>query len=235
MPSFDRLRTNKLIILTVACYAAAALYDTSIVSEAASMCWVFIREMIEILPPVIVIATMIDIWVPHQAIIRLLGSSSGPTGIIASIAMGSIFAGPIYAAFPLTQSLMRKGASLTNIVIILSAWAVTKVPMLVVESKFLGIEFMLSRYVLTVPLLIVIGWTVSRIVSESAVRAHLEGISDEEVLRLAERLPGNDCGACGYSSCHEYARAITVHGEDPTLCRFVDGSVSGWVRSRKMI
>ncbi|RZN49346.1 Fe-S cluster protein [archaeon] len=226
MPSFDRLRSNKLIVFTAACYVAAALYDTSIVGESASMCWVFVREMIEILPPVIIIATLIDVWVPHQAIIRLLGSSSGVKGIVASIAMGSVFAGPIYAAFPLTQSLMRKGASLTNIVIILSAWAVTKVPMLVVESKFLGIDFMLSRYLLTVPMLVIIGLTVSRLVSERAVRTHLEGISDEDVIRLAERLPGHDCGACGYSSCQEYARAISVHGEDPTLCRFVDGSVT---------
>ena len=43
--------------------------------------------------------------------------------------------------FPIGKSLLSKGASITNIVIILSSWAVIKVPMLANEAKFLGSRF----------------------------------------------------------------------------------------------
>ena len=46
--------------------------------------------------------------------------------------------------------MLKKGASITNIVIILSSWAVIKIPMLANEVKFLGIKFMGIRWILTV-------------------------------------------------------------------------------------
>jgi hypothetical protein len=44
---------------------------------------------------------------------------------------------------------MNNIISISNIVIILSTWAVIKVPMLLNESKFLGTKIMFNRWVLT--------------------------------------------------------------------------------------
>lgn len=52
--------------------------------------------------------------------------------------------------------LLKKGASIANIVIILSAWAVIKVPMLANEAKFLGPKFMGTRWILTVISILVV-------------------------------------------------------------------------------
>jgi len=63
--------------------------------------------------------------------------------------------------------LHKKGASIRNLVIILSAWAVIKVPMLLNEMKFLGLKFMVIRWVLTVIAIIVFSWITARIVKDS--------------------------------------------------------------------
>jgi hypothetical protein len=45
--------------------------------------------------------------------------------------------------------LLDKGASLRNVIIILSSWAVIKLPMLVNEAKFIGLHYVAVRWILT--------------------------------------------------------------------------------------
>ena len=59
-----------------------------------------------------------------------------------------------------------KGASVSNIVIILSSWAVIKVPMLANEAKFLGVTFMSIRWVLTVAAILIIAWLMGKMISK---------------------------------------------------------------------
>lgn len=66
--------------------------------------------------------------------------------------------------FLLAECFCKKGASITNIVIILSAWAVVKVPMLVNEAKFLTVSFMATRWVLTVIAIMVMAYLVPIVV-----------------------------------------------------------------------
>jgi uncharacterized membrane protein YraQ (UPF0718 family) len=62
-----------------------------------------------------------------------------------AFALGSAAAGPLYGAFPVAAVLMKKGASFTNILIFLSAWSTTKIPMILFETQALGRRFALSR------------------------------------------------------------------------------------------
>ena len=80
--------------------------------------------------------------------------------------IGSISAGPIYAALPMCVMLHKKGASIRNIIIILSSWAVIKVPMLLNEAKFLGPKFMALRWVLTVLAIIIFSWIADKVVKD---------------------------------------------------------------------
>jgi uncharacterized membrane protein YraQ (UPF0718 family) len=77
--------------------------------------------------------------------------------------------GPIYAAFPFCIMLHKKGASIKNIVIILSSWAVIKIPMLLNEVKFLGIKFMVFRWILTVIAIVIFSWITSKIVKDEDI------------------------------------------------------------------
>ncbi|MCK9177330.1 MAG: permease [Clostridiales bacterium] len=132
--------------------------------ESAKNSVYYIREMLLIMPVVFVLTALLDVWVPKDKILRYLGHDAGIRGILLSFLIGSVSAGPIYAAFPMCVMLYKKGASLRNIIIILSAWAVIKIPMLLNEAKYLGLKFMATRWVLTVAAILIFSWIASRMV-----------------------------------------------------------------------
>ncbi len=45
--------------------------------------------------------------------------------------------------------LLTKGASISNVVVILTSWAVIKIPMLFVETRFLGFKFTVIKRAIT--------------------------------------------------------------------------------------
>jgi len=65
--------------------------------------------------------------------------------------------------------LLKKGASIKNIIIILSSWAVIKVPMLTIEAKFLGLKFMIVRYILTIMAIIIFSSIASLIAKKGSI------------------------------------------------------------------
>lgn len=127
----------------------------------------YIKEMLMIMPVVFILTALLDLWVPKDKIIKYLGKGAKAKGVVFSLILGSISAGPVYAAFPLCVMLQKKGASIRNIVVILSAWAVIKIPMLLNEVKFLGFKFMAIRWVLTVAAIIIFSWITALIVKDS--------------------------------------------------------------------
>lgn len=70
---------------------------------------------------------------------------------------GSAAAGPLFTAFPIAASLSEKGGRTANTVIFLGSWATIKIPMLILESRFLGLKFSLLRLAVTFPFIILIG------------------------------------------------------------------------------
>ncbi|MEA1973384.1 MAG: hypothetical protein U9N34_08850, partial [Candidatus Cloacimonadota bacterium] len=66
-------------------------------------------------------------------------------------------------AFPMAQALRKKGASYTNIVIFLSAWACIKIPQELVEMQFLGAKFMIVRFGLTIVFITIMGMIIDKI------------------------------------------------------------------------
>jgi uncharacterized membrane protein YraQ (UPF0718 family) len=142
--------------------------------EAIKNSGYYIKEMLLIMPVIFVLTALLDTWVPKQTIIKYLGKESKIKGTVLSFVLGSISAGPIYAAFPFCVMLYKKGASVKNIVIILSSWAVIKVPMLLNEVKFLGVKFMVVRYVLTVMAIILFSWITSKIVKDEDLQKEKE-------------------------------------------------------------
>lgn len=125
--------------------------------QSSKVVWDYLKEMVLILPPVFMLMGLIEAWIPKNKIQKWLGGDSGLKGIAISFVLGTLPTGPLYVAFPMASTLVRKGASHTNIVVFLGAWAALKIPQLMVEIKFLGIAFTLLRFVLTLATLIVMG------------------------------------------------------------------------------
>lgn len=124
--------------------------------------WDYLVEMVVILIPVAVLMGLFEVWVPKQLIGKYLGRESGWKGIALSFLFGTAPTGPLYAAFPIAGMLLQKGASPLNLVVFLNTWAAIKIPQLLVETKFLGANFMLVRLALTVPSAVLMGWLIQK-------------------------------------------------------------------------
>lgn len=231
----DFLLRMKLIVIGIVLYGILLLVDRALLFTALAYLKSFIIEMAQILPLVFLIAALITEWIPAVLIERHLGKKSGVKGVLFSLLLGSVSAGPIYAAFPMAHSLHKKGASVRNIVILISAWATIKIPMLMVEARFLSVPFMLARYLLTIPAIIIMGVVISKW-KGIKIPARIEGfdageeggrdnmvVSEEtkRTERLLELLPGRNCGACGFPSCGELALAVSSESELRKKCVFL--------------
>jgi uncharacterized membrane protein YraQ (UPF0718 family) len=165
----DIVKKNKLLTAVFLAYAFLfiAMPDKAYLSVSNSM--YYIIEMLEIMPVIFILTSIIEAWVPKEMIINGFGEKAGIKGSIFSFLLGSFSAGPIYAAFPICKMLLKKGASVSNVVIILSAWAVIKVPMLANEAKFLGVQFMGVRWILTVIAILIMSYLVAAFVKKESV------------------------------------------------------------------
>jgi uncharacterized membrane protein YraQ (UPF0718 family) len=128
----------------------------------------FLWEVLLIVPLVMVLIALFDAWVPRKLVEEHIGPASGIRGAALAILLGTAAAGPLYAAFPIAVSLQRKGARLANLVIFLGTWATIKIPMLLLESRFVGLRFALVRLALTVPGVLAMGFLMERLMPSSA-------------------------------------------------------------------
>lgn len=185
------IKNNKLIFIVVIVYAVLGVTNGELAVKALDNSSYYLIEMVQILPVIFMLTVAIDRLVPKEWIIKRLGSGAGAGGAILALVFGSISAGPIYAAFPIAKMLHKKGASVSNIAIILSAWAVIKVPMLANEAKFLGPKFMIVRWILTVALIFLISW----LMKVFKVEIKYEDTAAENSLTINEDYCIN-CGMC---------------------------------------
>lgn len=149
----------------------------------------YLKEMALIMPPVFILMGLIEVWVPKDKIQKWLGHGSGLKGGVISVLFGSLPTGPLYAAFPMTASLLKKGASVTNMVLFLGSWAALKIPQLIVEAKFLGLGFTGLRFILTLAALILIGLTMNRSFKSKPAESWLpeEGAVQKGMQRAQEK------------------------------------------------
>lgn len=178
MKILKKAKDNAFLIVVVAAYILMFIFKPDMGVTSIKNSAYYIKEMLMIMPVIFVLTALLDTWIAKEKITKYLGKESKVKGIILSFVLGSISAGPIYAAFPMCVMLHKKGASVRNLVILLSSWAVIKVPMLLNEAKFLGIKFMAIRWVLTVIAIVVFSWITSKIVK------------DEDIVQKEEKASG---------------------------------------------
>lgn len=169
-----KIKENLFLICVVLTYAIILLIKPQMGITAVRNSGYYIKEMLLIMPVIFILTALLDTWVPKQTIMKYLGQGSQLKGIVLSFALGAISAGPVYAAFPICIMLHKKGASIRNIVIILSSWAVIKIPMLLNEMKFLGPKFMFVRWVLTVIAILIFSWIASKILKDKDIPKETE-------------------------------------------------------------
>ena len=188
------IKKNKLLVMVVVIYLILFALMPEKASTAIKNSIYYLIEMFQVLPVIFFLTVAIEVLVPKEWIIKHFGEKSGLLGNLLSLVLGSISAGPIYAAFPISKMLMSKGASVANIVIILSSWAVIKVPMLANEAKFLGVSFMSTRWVLTVAAILIMAWLMGKMISKREMSNDITDHSKPKVDVNQDYCDG--CGIC---------------------------------------
>ncbi len=184
-----KIKKNPFIVLLTSIYIFLFLTRFDVAVSSVENSSYYIKEMLMIMPVIFVLTALLDLWVSKEKIIKYLGKDSKNKGIMLSFVLGSVSAGPIYAAFPMCLMLHKKGASIRNIIIILSAWAVIKIPMLINEFKFLGFQFMAIRWILTIIAIIIFSWIATKFIKDEDI---IQDTNQEPLLKVDK----NACMGC---------------------------------------
>ncbi|MBU3161368.1 permease [Clostridium frigoris] len=190
----DNIKNNMLLTLVFISYIALLILMPNKAAQSFNNSLYYVKEMLIIMPVILLLTSLIEAWIPKKTIENALGEGSGFKGSILSFLLGSFSAGPIYAAFPVCKMLLKKGTSVSNIVIMLSTWAVIKIPMLANESKFLGPKFMAIRWALTTIAIFLMAYITSIIVrKEDIPMDDMTNNKEGTILNVNE----NYCIGCG--------------------------------------
>lgn len=187
-----QLKNNIFAVCIVFAYILLFLISPSIGMDSIKNSGYYIKEMLMIMPVVFILTALLDMWVPTEKISQLLGEAAKTKGIILAFVLGSVSAGPIYAAFPMCVMLHKKGASIRNLIIILSSWAVVKIPMLLNEGKFLGFKFMIVRWLLTILAILLFSWLTAKFVKTSDIPIQSQEVAEDAGISINT----NACMGC---------------------------------------
>lgn len=129
--------------------------------------WKNTIEMLSVIPPIFILLGLLDVWVQRETMIRYMGEKSGIVGAAIAFLLGSAAAGPLYAAFPVAGVLLKKGSKLSNVLIFIGAWDTTKIPLLLFEASSMGWKFMLTRFLLDIPVIVLIAYILEKSMSNA--------------------------------------------------------------------
>lgn len=163
------LNRYKFALLILIVLVIITIFLPSSGVKAFSLAYNNIIEMLEIVPPVFILLGLMDVWVSRERMMSLMGDGSGLIGIFLAFFIGSMAAGPLYAAFPIAGTLIKKGVSFFNIMIFIGAWATTKIPMLLIEISSLGLRFAITRFICDIIGINIIAYIVTKLVDTTTL------------------------------------------------------------------
>ncbi|WP_195986385.1 permease [Clostridium sp. D53t1_180928_C8] len=146
-----------------------SFFSNSILTQTINTATSSILQMLSVLPPVMILLGLIDVWIPREQLVKYMGNKSGVIGILLSMLIGSIAAGPMYASFPFTAVLIKKGAKFSNIIIFMNAWCLTKASTLLFEFSALGYKFTLSRLLIDIPGVLIMSYFINLLMPKNSL------------------------------------------------------------------
>lgn len=160
------IKRYKIFILLLVVNFGILYFLPEIGFNSFNSMWSNTKEMLTVIPPIFILLGLLDVWVDRSTMVKLTGKGSGIRGTAISLALGSLAAGPLYAAFPVASMMIKKGSSIYNVAIFVGAWSTTKIPMLMFEMSSLGIKFALVRMFLSIIGINVIAFIITKALNE---------------------------------------------------------------------
>ena len=104
-----------------------------------------LMEIIPLLIFAFIIAGMVQILIPREAISQWVGAESGFRGILIGTGLGAITPGGPFVSMPVAAGFLRAGASIGTMVAFMTAWSLLAVHRLPMEFGVMGWQFTLVR------------------------------------------------------------------------------------------
>jgi uncharacterized membrane protein YraQ (UPF0718 family) len=150
--------------------ATVADEKASLGVSALVSAWFQFVSMLKIVPPIFLMIGLLDIWVPRETMIKLMGEKSGPVGVLIAFFIGTMSAGPLIAAFPVAQIMLKKGARYANVLFFLTIWASAKLPILFFQATTLGVEYTIITNITLILVYLIGTYGIEKILSHEEKR-----------------------------------------------------------------
>lgn len=174
------IKKYKLVFVLLVVYGIIYIFDNTLFNSSTQKTYSSFIEMIMVLPPVFILLGLLDVWVKRETMVKMMGKDSGSIGMLLAFFLGSAAAGPLYAAFPVALTLLRKGSSFKNVLILLGAWSTTKIPLLLFEASSMGLLFTITRFSLNIVGILGIAWLSEKILGTKELdEIHLRALTVE--------------------------------------------------------
>ena len=106
----------------------------------------------------LLIAGLVQELVDRDKVSRRLGQQSGLAGLLLATGAGIVTPGGPFTSFPIVYALWIAGADAGALVAYLAAWALIGLNRLIIwELPFMGVDFTLLRFLVSLPLPLVAG------------------------------------------------------------------------------
>lgn len=160
-----QLLKSKVFWVSVVTLIVLAIIDYNIARDATFQIGSQFWTMLQIVPPIFLLIGLMDVWVPRETMIKLMGEKSGIVGISIAFLFGTLAAGPLVAAFPVAMIMLKKGARYANVIFFLSIWASAKLPIIFFEISTLGLKFTIWSNLVLIAFYLVSSFVMEKLLS----------------------------------------------------------------------
>ncbi len=150
-----------LLLATVALYVVLYFYDESLTRASLQHFVGLLKTLTPILILVMLFMWGLDVLVDPRVINKYMGHESGWKGWAISIVGGILSHGPVYAWYPLLQSLQQQGTRPALIATFLYARSI-KLPWLPMLAFYFGTAYMVVFTVFLTLFAPLVGWLTER-------------------------------------------------------------------------
>jgi uncharacterized protein len=121
---------------------------------ALTMTW----QVIPLLVFAFLLAGMVQVLIPQEAIAKWVGAESGFRGILIGSVAGAFTPGGPFVSMPIAAGLLRTGAGIGTMVAFLTGWSLIAVIRMPLEVGIMGWKFTAIRAVTTFFFAPIAGW-----------------------------------------------------------------------------
>jgi uncharacterized membrane protein YraQ (UPF0718 family) len=163
------------LLIAIVVSAAAYVFWRDGAARFLDVVWadsgLFLRMMPNVLAGCL-IAALVTILLPRDAVVRWVGKDSGLKGILISAGVGIIVPGGPFTIYPIAAAFLGMGADAAAVVTLITSWTTIGLSRsLVWELPFLGFDFVLWRWLAALPLAVLAGLIVRAIERHWRVKA----------------------------------------------------------------